>query len=89
VQNGVIAALTDPATGLFGAQRLGIGQSVFDSQIAAACQTVAGFVAIEAMLMYREDTGFETSHLHAPPEGAYFDLDPSDLYLPYQVAANG
>jgi predicted phage baseplate assembly protein len=89
VQNGVIAALTDPSSGLFSAQKLGIGQSVFDSQIAAACQGVPGFVAIAAMLFYRQDAGIEASHLHIPPEGAYFELDPSDLYLLSQVAANG
>ena len=55
VETAVTAALSDPTVGLFGEQKLGIGQSVFNSQIAAACQTVSGFVAIEVLLFYRAD----------------------------------
>jgi uncharacterized phage protein gp47/JayE len=42
VQAAVASALADPVSGLFGAQNLKIGQSVFDSQIAASCAAVPG-----------------------------------------------
>ena len=88
VRAGIVAALTDPVAGLFGAARLGIGQPVFDSQIVAACQAVAGIVAIKILLFDRADTGLEWSKLHTPPEGRYFNLDPSLVWVFPEVAAN-
>jgi hypothetical protein len=89
VQAAITAALADPVTGLFGAQKLGIGQSVFNSQIAAACQTIPGYAAIEVLYFLRADTGFEETTLHQVPEGAYFDLPPANVWLFPKVAANG
>ncbi|HYP62821.1 MAG TPA: baseplate J/gp47 family protein [Acidocella sp.] len=90
VQTAVTAALTDPATGLFGAQRLGIGQPVFNSQIAAACRNVPGFVAVAALYFFRLDL-FElyTGQLHRCPEGSYFDLDPGNIYYDSEVTGDG
>ena len=89
VQAAIKTALADPSVGLFGAPNLGIGQSMFDSQIYQACQTVPGFVAVEAMHFRRSDTGVETSHLHVPPEGGYFDLEAGDVGLKTQAASDG
>jgi hypothetical protein len=47
VQTGLMAALTDPATGLFAPAKVGIGQPFYQSQIAAACLAVPGVVAIQ------------------------------------------
>jgi uncharacterized phage protein gp47/JayE len=90
VEAAVTTALTDPMTGLFGAQKLGIGQSVFNSQISAACQNVPGYAAIEVFYFCRYNIfGLEEQQLHRVPEGSYFDLDPSNIYYATQVAANG
>jgi hypothetical protein len=50
---------------------------------------VPGFVAVEAMRFRRSDTGVETSHLHVPPEGGYFDLEAGDVDLKTQAASDG
>jgi hypothetical protein len=42
----VTTALADPQSGLFGSWNLGIGQTLFDSQIEAAVLSVTGTVAI-------------------------------------------
>lgn len=89
VQAGIVAALTDPAQGVFGAAQLGIGQPVFNSQILAACQAVPGVVAIEILLFARADIGLEETPLHTPPEGQYFNLDPSLVWVFTQVSPNG
>ena len=47
VQAGLMTALADPDTGLFAAARVGIGQSIYQSQIAAACLAVPGVMAIQ------------------------------------------
>jgi hypothetical protein len=51
VQAGVLAALTDPAAGLFGAQAVQIGQAFFDSQIYAACLAVPGVTAVRNLVV--------------------------------------
>jgi hypothetical protein len=86
VRAAVVIALTDPAAGLFGAQRLGIGQSVFESQIAQACLSVTGCVAIESVVFERGDIGIEAGPVHRPPEGGWFDLETADV-TPNPVAA--
>jgi hypothetical protein len=47
VQAGLMSALADPSTGLFATANVGIGQSIYQSQIAAACLAVPGVVAIQ------------------------------------------
>jgi hypothetical protein len=42
-----MAALADPDAGLFATANVGIGQSIYQSQIAAACLAVPGVVAIQ------------------------------------------
>jgi hypothetical protein len=46
---GVTAALIDPDNGLFGANVIGIGQVIFESQIYQACLNVPGAVAVHAL----------------------------------------
>jgi Baseplate J-like protein len=89
VQNGIASALADPATGLFSAGTMGIGQSVFDSQIIAATQPVPGVVAVAILAFVRLDTGWEQTLLHVPPEGTYFSLDPSSVSVVTKVSTNG
>jgi hypothetical protein len=96
VKARLTAALTDPSHGLFGAARLGIGEPVFDSQIAAACQAVSGVAAISFLGFWRAGGAnpffhwwWETTPLHVPPEGQYFNLDPSLVFVFTEPAANG
>ena len=46
VQTGLTTALVDPAVGLLGVANVGIGQAIYDSQIARACLAVPGVLAI-------------------------------------------
>ena len=46
VRAAVMAALADPATGLFGSGVVRIGQAFYDSQIYAACLAVPGVLAV-------------------------------------------
>jgi hypothetical protein len=46
VQAAVHGALLDPDTGLFGVNAVGIGQIFYDSQVFAACLSVAGVQAV-------------------------------------------
>jgi hypothetical protein len=46
-QAGLMTALADPSAGLFAAANVGIGQPIYQSQIAAACLAVPGVVAIQ------------------------------------------
>jgi hypothetical protein len=76
----VKTALADPQTGLFGPQRLAIGQTVFDSQIEAACLAVAGAVAIAASL-FVAGSAVEPGPLHQPGEGAFYALVPERIFI--------
>lgn len=49
VQSAVTAALIDPDQGLLGANVIGIGQAIFESQIYQACLSVPGAVAVHAL----------------------------------------
>ena len=47
VRTGLMSALADPASGLFAPTRVGIGQPIYQSQVAAACLAVPGVLAIQ------------------------------------------
>ncbi len=47
VRTALVAALADPATGLFAPARVGIGQPIYQSQIAQACLATPGVTAIQ------------------------------------------
>jgi hypothetical protein len=79
-----VTALTDPTVGLFGTNKIGIGQAVYRSQIFAACLSVPGAIAVHTLTVagaiadghpYRFDPGpggfFTLSPVYggAPPTG--------------------
>lgn len=49
IVTAVTAALLDDDSGLFGTHRLGIGQSIYQSQIYAACMSVPGVLAVHSL----------------------------------------
>lgn len=82
----VRTALTDDDAGLFGKNRMRIGTNVFESEIARACTSVPGALAIEdvAFAIDRLGNGQFTSSpppAHVAGEGHVFTLDDADLTL--------
>jgi hypothetical protein len=53
VSTGLMAALADPNTGLFAPASVGIGQPIYESQIAAVCLAVPGVTAIQNVTLRR------------------------------------
>jgi hypothetical protein len=88
ISAGVVAALADPVTGLFGAVLSAIGQPVFDSQIEAAVLAVPGAVAITAA-SFAANGAPDAGPLHNPGEGAYYTLDPADITLVTEPDGHG
>jgi predicted phage baseplate assembly protein len=88
ISAAIIAALTDTAAGLFGAWNLGIGQTMFDSQIEAAVLAVPGAVAIPSQTFYANNA-IDPGPLHLPGEGAFYTLDPADINLTMEPANGG
>ena len=88
IRAGVVAALSDPDSGLFGTVRSAIGRPVFDSQIEAAVLAVPGAVAITAA-RFTVGAALDRGPLHNPGEGAYYVLDPADIYLVTEPDAHG
>jgi predicted phage baseplate assembly protein len=86
VQSGVVAALADPVAGLFSASQSQIGEPLYDSQIYAACQKVAGVRAVRGLII-RNVTNLApqdfaaapllTGVVHAPGADSFFALAPS------------
>ena len=73
VTAGVTSALADPGTGLFGAS-IGIGETIYDSQIYEACLSVAGAVAVHGLEFIRFGLIFDTNEGHSPGVGGFFQL---------------
>jgi len=88
ISAGVVAALSDTETGLFGSWVLAIGQPVFDSQIEAAVLAVPGAVAITAATFYAAGV-VDPGPLHNPGEGGTYMLDPADISLVTEPDADG
>jgi hypothetical protein len=84
----VATALTDTEAGLFGAWNMGIGQTVFASQIEAAVLGVTGAVAITAFT-FTANGAVVDGPIFNPGEGAYFTLDPADINLATERDPNG
>jgi hypothetical protein len=78
IKASLTTALCDPITGLFSPPQIGIGQSLFDSMIEAACLAVDGVVGIQSS-HFTVNGVADSGPLHSPGEGAYFSLDPSDF----------
>jgi uncharacterized phage protein gp47/JayE len=85
---GVVTALSDMQTGLFGSWNLGIGRPVFDSQIEEAVLSVPGAVAITAATFFANGA-VSAGPLHNPGEGAVYVLDPADINLTPEPDAHG
>jgi predicted phage baseplate assembly protein len=49
VEQALLTALVDPDTGVLGANVLGIGQGVYESQIAKACLAVPGVASVQSI----------------------------------------
>jgi hypothetical protein len=70
-----VTALTDPNAGLFGTNRMGIGQAVYRSQIYAACLSVPGAMAVHNLsVMGAIPDGHE--YRFDPGPGGFFTLSP-------------
>ncbi len=91
VKAAAIAALTDPQQGLFSSRNLRIGQSVYDSQIDAACQSVPGALAVENLQFFVDNgTGtfnLDTGFRHSPGEGGFFMLPSDQLQITWEGAS--
>lgn len=95
----VRSMLVDPNNGLIGTNRVRIGQSLFNSQIEAACLSVPGVLAahnlrftvqrqLRAKLLSTQFL-YQPQYRHDPGEGAFFQLDPDKLDITTEGAANG
>jgi hypothetical protein len=86
IKANLTSALCDPITGLFSPPQIGIGQSLFDSMIEAACIAVPGVVGIQSSHL-TVNGAVDSGPLHSPGEGAYFSLDPSN-FIPTTTEAS-
>ena len=84
----VIAALVDPARGVFSSRNLPVGRPVFDSQIERAVLEVPGTVALTAAGFTADDLP-DAGPIHAPGEGGYFDLAVSDINIVTEADSHG
>ena len=85
----VRTGLLDADLGLFGTNAVRIGQSIYQSQICAACLQVAGVMAVHGLMFLKgSDSGFvlDTSYRHDPGEGKFYQLSIENLMLTAEVA---
>lgn len=86
----VRTALLDAGTGLFGTNAVRIGQSIYQSQICAACLQVPGVMAVHGLMFLKNsDSEFklDTSYRHDPGEGKFYQLSTDkDLQVTAEVA---
>ncbi len=85
----VRTALLDADTGLFGINAARIGQSIYHSQICAACLQVPGVMAVHGLMFLKSsDSEFklDTSYRHDPGEGKFYQLSTENLMLTAEVA---
>jgi hypothetical protein len=97
VQSGVIAALTDPTTGLFAPAQTQIGSPLYDSSIYSACKKVSGVLAVRNLAI-SNITGLAATDLasapvltgvvHSPGPGGYFAVAPGAVNVTLE-AGNG
>jgi hypothetical protein len=74
VQAAVNTVLMDPDVGLFGSNRIGIGEVIYRSQIFAACLSVKGAVAVHNLCVMGAPGG--AGYRYDPGEGFYLYVDP-------------
>ncbi|HME37170.1 MAG TPA: baseplate J/gp47 family protein [Candidatus Sulfotelmatobacter sp.] len=85
---GATAALTDPDVGLFGENRIGIGEVIYRSQIYAACLSISGALAVHDLQVTGAQAG--SCYRFDPGEGGFFSVDPTaGLAISPEVANAG
>lgn len=92
VAAAVQAALLDERHGLFGLQAVRIGQSVYRSQVYAACLAVPGVTAVHDLKLARRLFGFFlplSGPRYDPGEGKFFRLDADALHITSEGTAYG
>ena len=88
ISSAVTAALVDPDKGPFAAERMAIGQTLFDSQIEEAVLAVRGTVAISGATLAIDDVP-SSGPLYRAGDGGFFTLDPLDLALTLKGDSHG
>jgi len=87
VQTAVAAALVDPDAGLFGANRVGIGEAIYVSRIYQACLSVPGALAVERLAVGTGASSTPSSGFRLDPgEGGYLSLALADLDITAEAA---
>jgi len=87
IQAALTSALCDAQSGLFSPSHLGIGQTLFDSQIEAACLAVDGVIGIQSS-KFAVNGSVDAGPLHNPGEGAYYSLVASNFLPTFQAVSN-
>jgi hypothetical protein len=86
VAAGVTSALTDPEGGLLGAS-IGIGQTIYDSEIYQSCIGVPGAVAVHALAFVIGGI-VDTNEMHSPGVGKFFQLTGDQLFISTEAASD-
>jgi hypothetical protein len=86
VLSGVTAALIDPQNGLLGGS-IGIGQTIYDSQIYQSCLSVPGADAVHA-LSFVVGGIVDSNEMHSPGMGGFFQLTGDQLFISSEAASN-
>jgi hypothetical protein len=76
--------LLAPDRGLFGIEAIRIGQSIYQSQIYAACMSVPGVMAVRALEFYLQAGSswrIENIYRHDPGEGRFYQLQLDNLNI--------
>ncbi len=84
-------ALIDPDVGLFGANRIGIGEIIYRSRIFAACLSVSGALAVHDLQFDRIEPGGTVpmyGYRFNPGTGYWFSLQTADLKITPEVSQN-
>jgi hypothetical protein len=83
----VKTALLDTDQGLFGLRNTRIGQSIYQSQIYAACLSVPGVMAVHGLMVLKESNfNLDTRFRHDLGEGKFYQLTTANLILTPEVA---
>ena len=88
---GVQQALLDPDGGLFGANRIGIGEVIYRSRIFAACLSVSGALAVHDLQFGEIDAAGSVplcGYRFDPGVGAWFSLESANLTVTPEVNEN-
>jgi hypothetical protein len=90
VISAVLALLTDPDSGLFGVNRVGIGQVYFESAIDFTCLQADGVSAVHEIRFW-SDTGLgfveATDSKYDPGMDGFYDLAAENVDIAYEQVA--